>query len=161
MNKKYSESLEEIDSLAELLGLLIVALIIIGIIFGILGLVCWGVVNGMFFICGINATFTYTQGLVMALVASFGGPTGPALNPARDLGPRILHAILPIKNKGTSQWDYAWVPVLAPICASICACLLYSCPILHSPSSLLKLSHTSTSDLSDFNSSSINCSVLV
>ena len=63
--------------------------------------------------------------LVMALVASFGGPTGPALNPARDLGPRILHAILPIKNKGTSQWDYAWVPVLAPICASICACLLY------------------------------------
>lgn len=69
MNKKYSENLEEIDSLAELLGLSIVALIIIGIIFGVLGLVCWGVVNGMFFICGINATFTYTQGLVMALVA--------------------------------------------------------------------------------------------
>lgn len=69
MNNKYSENLEEINSLAELLGLSIAALIIIGIIFGILGLVCWGVVNGMFFICGINATFTYTQGLVMALVA--------------------------------------------------------------------------------------------
>lgn len=69
MNKKYSENLEEIDSLAELLGVLIAALIIIGIIFGFLGLVCWGVVNGMFFICGINATFTYAQGLVMALVA--------------------------------------------------------------------------------------------
>ena len=69
MNKKYSENLEEIDNLAELLGVLIVALIIIGIIFGFLGLVCWGVINGMFFICGINATFTYTQGLVMALVA--------------------------------------------------------------------------------------------
>lgn len=68
-NKEYSENSEEIDSLAELLGLLIAALIIIGIIFGVLGLVCWGVVNGMFFICGINATFTYTQGLVMALVA--------------------------------------------------------------------------------------------
>ena len=51
------------------MGILIVAIIIIGIIFGVLGLVCWGVVNGIFFICGINATFTYTQGLVMALVA--------------------------------------------------------------------------------------------
>ena len=68
-NKEYLENLEEIDSLSELLGILIAAIIIIGIIFGILGLVCWGVVNGMFFICGINATFTYTQGLVMALVA--------------------------------------------------------------------------------------------
>lgn len=69
MNKKHLENLEETDSLAELLGILIAVFIIIGIIFGILGLVCWGVVNGMFFICGINATFTYTQGLVMALVA--------------------------------------------------------------------------------------------
>ena len=69
MNKKYSENLEEIDSLSELLGILIVAIIIIGIIFGVLGLVCCGVINCIFFICGINATFTYTQGLVMALVA--------------------------------------------------------------------------------------------
>ncbi|WP_282708809.1 MIP/aquaporin family protein [Ligilactobacillus sp. Marseille-Q7487] len=63
--------------------------------------------------------------LVMVLVTSFGGPTGPALNPARDFGPRLLHAILPLKHKGFSQWDYAWVPVLAPICAGISAALLY------------------------------------
>lgn len=63
--------------------------------------------------------------LVMALVASMGGPTGPALNPARDLGPRILHAILPLKNKGGSQWDYAAVPVIAPILAAIAAAFAF------------------------------------
>ncbi|KRN89977.1 MIP/aquaporin family protein [Ligilactobacillus ceti] len=63
--------------------------------------------------------------LVMVLVTSFGGPTGPALNPARDLGPRILHALLPLKHKGSSQWGYSWVPVLAPILAGICATFLY------------------------------------
>ncbi|AKP67856.1 MIP/aquaporin family protein [Companilactobacillus ginsenosidimutans] len=59
--------------------------------------------------------------LVMALVISLGGATGPALNPARDLGPRILHAILPLQHKGSSQWEYSWVPVVAPIVGAICA----------------------------------------
>ena len=68
INKKYSENLEEIDSLSELLGILIVAIIIIGIIFGILGLVCWGVVNGVLFLFGMPTTFTYTQGLILAFV---------------------------------------------------------------------------------------------
>jgi glycerol uptake facilitator protein len=63
--------------------------------------------------------------LVMSLVASLGGPTGPGLNPARDLGPRIVHAFLPLKNKGDSQWWYSWVPVLAPILAGICAIALF------------------------------------
>jgi glycerol uptake facilitator protein len=63
--------------------------------------------------------------LVMTLVASLGGATGPGLNPARDLGPRILHAILPLKNKGDSQWWYAWVPVVAPIAAAIAAVALF------------------------------------
>lgn len=63
--------------------------------------------------------------LVLVIVTSFGGPTGPALNPARDLGPRILHALLPLKYKGSSQWDYAWVPVLAPFLAGIIATALY------------------------------------
>lgn len=63
--------------------------------------------------------------LVMCLVVSFGGPTGPALNPARDLGPRILHAIYPIPHKGHSHWRYSWVPVVAPIVGAILAVLLY------------------------------------
>lgn len=53
--------------------------------------------------------------LVWALGLSLGGPTGYALNPARDLGPRIAHAILPIAGKGDSDWGYAWVPVVGPM----------------------------------------------
>jgi len=56
--------------------------------------------------------------LVWALVVGLGGPTGPALNPARDLGPRILHQLLPtsvLRSKGGSEWRYGWVPVAAPI----------------------------------------------
>ncbi|MFK3658562.1 MIP/aquaporin family protein [Pediococcus pentosaceus] len=63
--------------------------------------------------------------LVGTLVASLGGATGPALNPARDLGPRLVHAMLLIKHKGSSQWGYASVPVVAPILAGICAVALY------------------------------------
>ena len=67
--------------------------------------------------------------LVMALVTSLGGPTGPALNPARDLGPRLLHAFLPKsvlgEHKGDSKWWYSWVPVVAPILAGITAVMLY------------------------------------
>lgn len=63
--------------------------------------------------------------LVGTLVASLGGATGPALNPARDLGPRLVHAMLPIKHKGSSQWGYASVPVVATILAGICAVALY------------------------------------
>ena len=68
--------------------------------------------------------------LVMALVTSLGGPTGPGLNPARDLGPRLVHAFLPKsvlgENKGDSKWWYAWVPVVAPILAAIFAVALFS-----------------------------------
>lgn len=53
--------------------------------------------------------------LVIAIGASLGGPTGYAINPARDLGPRIAHAFLPIKGKGGSDWSYAWVPVVGPL----------------------------------------------
>jgi glycerol uptake facilitator protein len=59
--------------------------------------------------------------LVVAIGASLGGPTGYAINPARDLGPRIAHAILPIKGKGTSDWSYAWVPVVGPIIGGLLA----------------------------------------
>lgn len=53
--------------------------------------------------------------LVVGIGASLGGPTGYAINPARDLGPRIAHAFLPIKGKGGSDWSYAWVPVVGPL----------------------------------------------
>ena len=67
--------------------------------------------------------------LVMALVTSLGGPTGPALNPARDFGPRLLHAFLPKsvlgEHKGDSKWWYAWIPVVAPILAAIAAVAVF------------------------------------
>lgn len=53
--------------------------------------------------------------LVVGIGASLGGPTGYAINPNRDLGPRIAHALLPIKGKGSSDWSYAWVPVVGPL----------------------------------------------
>lgn len=62
--------------------------------------------------------------LVVGIGASLGGPTGYAINPNRDLGPRIAHAILPIPGKGSSDWGYAWVPVLGPIVGGILAGLV-------------------------------------
>src|SRR4051812_25450033 len=53
--------------------------------------------------------------LVVGIGLSLGGPTGYAINPARDLGPRIMHAILPIPGKGPSDWGYAWIPVVGPL----------------------------------------------
>ncbi len=59
--------------------------------------------------------------LVVGIGASLGGPTGYAINPARDLGPRIAHAVLPIKNKGSSDWGYSWIPVVGPIVGGLLA----------------------------------------
>ena len=59
--------------------------------------------------------------LIWALGLSLGGPTGYAMNPARDLGPRIAHAILPIAGKGGSDWGYAWVPIAGPLCGGALA----------------------------------------
>jgi glycerol uptake facilitator protein len=57
--------------------------------------------------------------LVLGIGLSLGGPTGYAINPARDLGPRIAHAVLPIAGKGGSDWGYAWIPVVAPVIGGI------------------------------------------
>ena len=59
--------------------------------------------------------------LVFGIGLSLGGPTGYAINPARDLGPRIMHAILPIAGKGGSDWGYAWVPVVGPLIGGVIA----------------------------------------
>ena len=62
--------------------------------------------------------------LVWGIGLSLGGPTGYAINPARDLGPRIAHQLLPIAGKGDSDWGYGWIPVVAPIVGGIIAGIL-------------------------------------
>lgn len=64
--------------------------------------------------------------VVLAIGLSFGGPTGYAINPARDLGPRIMHSILPMNNKSSSDWGYAWVPIVAPILGAVAAGFIYT-----------------------------------
>lgn len=64
--------------------------------------------------------------LVLGIGLSLGGPTGYAINPARDLGPRLIHAILPIAGKGSSDWAYSWIPVVGPIIGAVIAGLLYT-----------------------------------
>lgn len=81
----------------------------------------------------LNPDFGWNVGLGPALVGiivwaiglSLGGSTGYAINPARDLGPRLAHAVLPIAGKGHSDWGYAWIPVVAPILGGVIAALLY------------------------------------
>ena len=63
--------------------------------------------------------------LVLSIGLSLGGPTGYAINPARDLGPRLAHQVLPIAGKGDSDWGYAWIPVAAPIVGGVLGALLF------------------------------------
>jgi glycerol uptake facilitator protein len=63
--------------------------------------------------------------LVVGIGLSLGGPTGYAINPARDLGPRIAHAVLPIAGKGGNDWGYSWIPVVGPIIGGILGAVLY------------------------------------
>ena len=63
--------------------------------------------------------------LVMGIGFGLGGPTGYAINPARDLGPRLMHAILPLKGKGGSDWSYSWVPIVGPVIGGFLAALVY------------------------------------
>jgi glycerol uptake facilitator protein len=63
--------------------------------------------------------------VVWAIGLSLGGTTGYAINPARDFGPRIAHAILPMKGKGSSNWKYAWIPIIGPFIGAVIAAALY------------------------------------
>ena len=63
--------------------------------------------------------------LVLGIGLCLGGPTGYAINPARDLGPRLAHFILPIKNKRDSDWGYSWIPVVGPIIGALLAVYLF------------------------------------
>lgn len=81
----------------------------------------------------VDLSFVFSRGLqpllvgvlVLGIGLSLGGPTGYAINPARDLAPRLAHAILPIPGKGSSDWGYAWIPVVAPIVGGILGAGLY------------------------------------
>lgn len=84
-------------------------------------------IKGMGQVAGLNGAQGnfLVFGVIVSIGMSLGGLTGYALNPARDIGPRIAHALLPIKGKGSSHWDYAIVPLLGPILGGIIAVLLY------------------------------------
>lgn len=69
---------------------------------------------------------TLVGAIVTAVGLSLGATTGYAINPARDLGPRIMHALLPIKNKGKSDWGYAWIPVFGPLLGGTAGALLFN-----------------------------------
>ncbi len=62
--------------------------------------------------------------VIVSIGASLGGPTGYAINPARDFSPRLAHAVLPIANKGSSHWEYAWIPIVGPIIGAAIAALI-------------------------------------
>jgi glycerol uptake facilitator protein len=76
---------------------------------------------------GLGAIGALPVGLiVLAIGLSLGGTTGYAINPARDLAPRIAHALLPVPGKGDSDWAYAWVPVVGPIAGALLAALAFA-----------------------------------
>ena len=64
--------------------------------------------------------------LILVIGVSLGGPTGYAINPARDFSPRLAHFLLPIKNKGGSDWAYAWIPIVGPILGAIAGAMVYT-----------------------------------
>jgi len=82
----------------------------------------------------VDLSFVFSRGLqpllvgvlVLGIGLSLGGTTGYAINPARDLGPRLAHALLPIPGKGSSDWEYSWIPVIAPIVGGVAGAGLYS-----------------------------------
>jgi glycerol uptake facilitator protein len=88
------------------------------LVFGVFGILANDLAGGLFpLLVGL---------LVLGIGLSLGGPTGYAINPARDLGPRIAHAVLPIAGKGGSDWGYAWIPVVAPIIGGILGAVVYT-----------------------------------
>jgi glycerol uptake facilitator len=88
------------------------------LVFGILGVANTPMANGL---------APIVVGLIVFVIGlTLGGTTGYAINPARDLGPRIAHFILPIKDKGDSDWGYAWIPVVMPILGGIVAAVVFN-----------------------------------
>ncbi|GGW55751.1 MIP/aquaporin family protein [Streptomyces caelestis] len=85
-----------------------------------------GLVPGAEGIYGSGIAILLVALLVVGIGLSLGGPTGYAINPARDLGPRIIHSVLPIPNKGGSDWGYSWIPVVGPLIGGVLGGLIYN-----------------------------------
>ena len=103
--------------ITEIIGTFVLVFVILAA-----GLVGSGVFSGG--VAAVNMGWLNALGvglLVVGIGASLGGPTGYAINPARDLGPRIAHFVLPIKGKGDSNWGYSWIPVVGPIIGGMLA----------------------------------------
>jgi glycerol uptake facilitator protein len=96
------------------------------LVFGVLYLAAPAVAGPEGTIGGLGALDALPVGLLVLVIGlSLGGTTGYAINPARDLGPRIMHALLPLGTKGSSDWAYSWIPVAAPIAGALLAALAY------------------------------------
>jgi glycerol uptake facilitator protein len=98
------------------------------LVFGIFGIVANAgtVGGGAAAVIGTGLNPLLVGLLVVGIGLSLGGPTGYAINPARDLGPRIAHAVLPIAGKGGNDWGYAWIPVVGPIIGGILGGVLFT-----------------------------------
>ena len=90
------------------------------LVFAILG---FGYVDGA---AGVGVNYLFVNGLIVSIGMSLGGLTGYAINPARDLGPRIMYAILPFKKKVEPNWEYGWIPVVGPIIGGILAVIIFN-----------------------------------
>lgn len=90
------------------------------LVFAILG---FGNVEGA---ASVGVNYLYINGIIISIGMSLGGLTGYAINPARDLGPRIMYQILPFKEKADVMWDYSWIPVVGPIVGGLLAVVLFN-----------------------------------
>ena len=84
-------------------------------------------IDGKEQVFGLGSLEALPIGLTVWVIGmALGGTTGYAINPARDLGPRIIHAIIPLKSKGKSDWQYAWIPIVGPLAGGAIAAWLFS-----------------------------------
>lgn len=109
-----------LNFLSELIGTFALMFVVFYISDGKVALAGSEIPVGLGSVGAIPVSFT-----VWVIGLSLGGTTGYAINPARDAAPRLMHALLPIKGKGSSRWDYAWVPVVGPMAGAAIAALLY------------------------------------
>ncbi|HSJ44959.1 MAG TPA: MIP/aquaporin family protein [Euzebyales bacterium] len=114
------------NAVTEIIGTAMLLLGVLGITAGAGGAVGTNASEEMAALYGSGIAPLIIGLLVFAIGLSLGGPTGYAINPARDLGPRIVHAVLPIPDKGGSDWQYSWVPVVGPIIGGILGAVIWA-----------------------------------